>query len=313
MPVHYTITGYRVCYSVALASMILFLSLVLTGCAPKDGQSSNSGGRLIDPFATDPPPRYDPADRRTTNQQASTSASAGSGRSTDVETVQVGSGWSILLGTFGAAGHRERADQLVREFGEITGLAEAWVEGSPDRSVVRFGRYASFGTPQAKVDLERIKSIQVGTTHPFKAASFAPFGSFTEAGRYPEYDLLNVRSQYPGYDEISTLQIGTYQWEDEKDREEVRRTAEEAVMVLRAEGEPAFYYHGPRMSVVTVGLVFGPVIDMQTGVSVPEVMALQERFPHNSFNGRVINRQRRLSDGSVEDIGPEPSFSVRVP
>lgn len=223
------------------------------------------------------------------------------------------SGWSILLGTFNYGDHHATAIRLRNEFTDITNLQGAWVESYDDRSILRYGRYDSYTSQKAHDDLDNIKSIKIGTTYPFKAASLAPIGTPTITGSIPQYNLLNVREQFPGYDEIYTLQIASYQLGSNNTPMETRQAAEQAVLELRKQGEQAFYYHGPRMSLVTVGLFFDSVIDTEIQQYVPEVLALQKRFPYNAYNGYQMNRKLKLPNSDSKNIGAEPSFLVEVP
>ncbi len=80
---------------------------------------------------------------------------------------------------------------------------------------------------------------------------------------------------------------------------------------MRTEGEAAFYFHGPRMSVVTVGVFFENDVDAVTGIS-RAVRDLQARYPSNLDNGKEIMETKRLPGGRVEKR-TQPSFLINVP
>ncbi|MBL1216404.1 MAG: hypothetical protein D8M59_02795 [Planctomycetes bacterium] len=301
----------------AVIRTLLGVVILLTLVACSGNQSSN---RDTNSSNTDFPEFVDPFDD-TQQANAGGGADAGSGRNSSRQSnsadgntnVSSMNNWSILLATFSRDQHEEQAQRIRQEFIEISGMSDAWIESTTDRSVLRYGRYESYSSRAAQRDLERIKNVAIGSARPFEAASLSPIGTGEVMGHYPQFNLINVREQFPNYDEIYTLQIGRYAAEQETTREEAQKLAEQAVMQLRTTGEMAYYYHGPRMSLVCVGLFFGPVIDPAIQTYTPEVKALCARFPNNSYNGRVINRKMTLFDGTVKDLGPEPSFPVEVP
>lgn len=262
--------------------------------------------KLVDPFTSDSPGENADSGRPTARTETSQQVQDGS------LTAEVGN-WSILLATFSRTDHEEQARRIRQEFIEISGMKDAWIESTDTRSVLRYGRYDSYESRAAQRDLGRIKNLAIGNHKPFRAASLSPIGTGAVMGHYPQFNLINVREQFPDYDEIYTLQIGRYAAEEDTTREQARQLAEQAVIQLRTAGEMAYYYHGPRMSLVCVGLFFGPVIDSELQAYTQDVQMLRARFPNNSFNGRQINRKMTLYDGSVKDLGPEPSFPVEVP
>ncbi len=126
-------------------------------------------------------------------------------------------------------------------------------------------------------------------------------------------DLRSAPEIY-GRRAVYTLQIGVYGRADmkaptEKDVLEARKKAEEAAAELRRQGELAFYYHGPSMSMVTVG-VFGES-DIQNSFSL-ELRDLMERFPHNLVNGQGVSQTVMTTDGREEQM-LQPSFPVLIP
>jgi hypothetical protein len=91
---------------------------------------------------------------------------------------------------------------------------------------------------------------------------------------------------------------------------EFRKRAEEAVVSLRREGEEAFYYHGPRGSMVTVG-VFGPK-DLDVTKPGRESFALREarrKFPFNLVNGA----QLLVKTKTQQSQSAQPSFVLQIP
>lgn len=221
-------------------------------------------------------------------------------------------GWSIVLTTITETNHRELAAQWAQSFRQMTGLSAAWIDSSERGSIVRYGRYESSSAPQAQADLRMFKTTEVGGMIPFRSAYLARHGSATPTGRLRELSLPEVWKMYPGVETLYTLQIGVYEAERDTSAAEARRLAEEAALQLRAQNEMAFYYHGPNRSHVCVGVFPEGAVDPATGLYSPEVQALQERFPHNAYNGRTIEERITGLDGQVRQVR-QRSFLVAVP
>jgi len=224
--------------------------------------------------------------------------------------------WTIALWVYRGENRQELAElavQRVREEGKLRG---ARVESRGDATIVAYGAYAGPEDRKARADLERIRNIRVDGALPFSEAVLAPpLNAIT--GSRPEYDLRTVKQRY-GPDAAYTLQVAIYTTLDrstpsQKELQQFHAAAEEAVNRFRSEGEQAFYYHTPRSSMVTIG-VLGPDDFHDDGnrftqpVQSPRLLQLRERHPYNLFNGRAIR-----------DVGPDgkqrlqPSFLVAIP
>ncbi len=152
------------------------------------------------------------------------------------------------------------------------------------------------------------KTSQPGTANPADDYTIRTGGAVNGAAQSPSprgaADLRSVagRGHY-------TLQIGYF--EDPNDPALARQAAEQWAAQLRNEGTPAYYFHGPNRSMVTVGLFPASAASVSnTGVVTysQSVRQLQQRFPHNLYNGNTI--RVKLRDGRTID---QPSFLVRIP
>lgn len=217
--------------------------------------------------------------------------------------------WTIGLKPFAGEGARLRAEQELARLRELPGLDGAFVLDRGARVIVCVGKVASPSSAEAEALLRRVRDVSDGGTKPFASAFFLP-----PAGRpASNLDLRSAQATY-GKGMVYTLQIGAYGRADgkapsEKDVQEAQRKAEEAAAELRRQGELAFYYHGPSLSMVTVG-VFGER-DIQGGLSL-ELREAMERFPHNLYNGQGVNQTVLTTDGRQEKI-LQPSFPVLIP
>ena len=106
---------------------------------------------------------------------------------------------------------------------------------------------------------------------------------------------------------LYSLQVAVF---DEEGGKQFREAAEAHARQLREEGYDAYYYHAQR-STVTVGLfLYEEAFTQEIGVAdrySPLVRALQERFPHNLFNGVVILER---ADGRT--MREQPSIIINL-
>lgn len=217
--------------------------------------------------------------------------------------------WTIGLKPFAGPDARIRAEQELARLSRLDGLREAFVLERGPRLVICIGKVSSPNSAEAEALLARVRGVRDEGTRPFANAFYIPpAGAATS-----DLDLRSAPSAY-GPTAIYTLQVGAYGRADgvsptEKDVAEARRKAEEAAAELRRQGELAFYYHGPSMSMVTVG-VFGER-DIGDSFSM-ELRSMMERFPHNLFNGQGVNQTVLTADGREEQV-LQPSFPVLIP
>ena len=216
--------------------------------------------------------------------------------------------WSILLESFIGAGHSDSAARTMARYRMTTGLTEFWVASETSRSTVYYGKYSSENADQAKKDQARLKQL-AATGQGFNPRSFiiAPVAQ-VQTGTPSDYDLrlaaINPQAIY-------TLQVAVY---DDLYGEGFRRAAEQHAARLRADGENAYFYHGPRQSLVTVGVFYcGAVKVVQSGPRRGESEyhpyirdTLQAKFPDMMVNGKKQ---------PVDTTGTRfaPTILVRIP
>ncbi|MFG0328805.1 MAG: SPOR domain-containing protein [Phycisphaerales bacterium] len=277
---------------------LLFALALPGGCdnSPKSKPNKPADPPAIeDPFADEPgEPSFEDA---VAPENRSVAASGGK--------------WSIVLGTYSQPGHQEMAEQLRQQAIAASGMTAIWVESNERRSIVRHGRYESYDSPAARQDLDRLHAATIGERQPFRGAFVGPLASAIEAGNQPQFHLLQARRLYPGVETLYSLQIGFFEPEPGESRRDAQDKAEKVAAFLRREGELAFYYHGPTMSLVTVGVFLEDAVDPATGVYSPEVLAIQKRHPHNSWNGHELVETIRFNQKEVKTT--QPSFLVAIP
>lgn len=215
--------------------------------------------------------------------------------------------WTIVLAAFRGDDAAQAAEFARSRVATEGGLTDLQLEQRGEAILLTTGRFDGPQDPQAAAQLARVRSLEIQGVKPFDQALLTP--PEPAAGSTPQYDLRNVGAAY-----AYTLQIGSYGRDDGRtptpeDQQAARRAAEQAVAVLRSEGEQAFYFHGPNFSSVTVGLFRENEVDPQTGLRSPAFYELQAKFPFNLFNG--AQRTVRL-EGSRQPQ-PQRSVLVRIP
>jgi hypothetical protein len=223
--------------------------------------------------------------------------------------------WTIVIAGFDKVTEVPLANAALARVRAQPGLEAAFLEERGKAVVVAYGKYPSLDAPAARADLERIRGLAVEGGTPFAGAMLAPPVFDALPGTIPEYDLRNAKAQAGAERAAYTLQVGVYcrlddQEPSPKELAEFRKAAEKAAVEMRRQGETAFYFHGPRRSMVTVGLFGVDDYDLrQSRLRSPAIAKLMERFPHNLVNGAGVKRKR---SGQAEAV-MDPSFVVAVP
>ncbi len=212
--------------------------------------------------------------------------------------------WSIALATLSLGDHRATAESMQEILARDQGLTDTYIESRQDRSILYFGAYNSIDDPRLQADLTRVKNLVIGERQPFVGAFVVPPDTLDTGGDSP-YSLTAVRRRYGVGVRLYTLEIGVY---DDPDRDLAIRSAEEAVRVYREQGEPAFFYHGPHRSSVTIGVLAEEHVDLDAPGFGPNVRELRLRHPHRAVNGRLVN----VREGG-RDRGTAPSRLMLIP
>lgn len=216
--------------------------------------------------------------------------------------------WGVLLDTITGPGHAQAAGERAAALRSSLRRPDIRVVERRDGSAVLLGAYPSFDDAQAQTDLAWVQGLARPDGRPmFERVHLAPPDERFD-GDTSERNLLMAKRIYGPAAEY-TLEIGTYDLPSAAQR---RRAAEEAVEVLRGEGQPAFYFHGARVSSVTVGVFTALDYSPDSNVRSPRVRELQGAHPHRFLNGYT---QRVKGSGyqlpSVIKRIPEPPSGVR--
>lgn len=184
---------------------------------------------------------------------------------------------------------------LLGQVRDKAALPEARLERRANGYIIAYGRYRDPAMPEARADLQRIRSIVVDGELPFMQASMLAPASADSATKFDEFDLRTVKQRLGKENALYTLQVNAYGRADRgrpavEELKEFRAAAEDAVKKLRADGDEAYYFHGPNMSIITIG-VFGPTdYDERRPVvgDSPRLKAAREKFPNSLLNGMGV-------------------------
>lgn len=237
------------------------------------------------------------------------------------DTTAVRGGWSIVLAAFRGEDQAKLAEQtlaLLASTGQGGGARA--IKRGPATLVV-IGNYADPADQSAQAELQRIRDVEIKGEKPFAGAFLSPPEVGGPAGSRPEYNLMRAKEQYRKA--RFSLQIAVYGPTDRKptpeEQAESRKAAETAAATLRHEGELAFYYHGPSLSMVTIGVFNDDDVarrgDARNGVppkpDSPVLSALKRRFPHNLVNGALVKTTQVIGNKKIESV--QESQLVEIP
>lgn len=219
-------------------------------------------------------------------------------------------GYAIVLKRYDGPRRQREAESLVRKLATELNVPDIWVREESGQAVVYRGRYADARRSTAQNDLRQTQMLVLDDKRPFSDASLVPL-SVGSVVAYNPVDLKQVRMA--GY---YTLQVAFF---DENAGPDYRQLAENYARELIQKGDKAFFYHGPKMSLVTVGLFDDSDIlqvqqDGPAGIPIiaqaygPRVKELQQKFPNNLGNGMTV-----VEKGPDGVSRTQTSFLVPVP
>lgn len=216
-------------------------------------------------------------------------------------------GFAILLAEFEGGTHQKKAQRLSQRLVIEALMKDVWVQTDESRSRVLRGHYPAPDVDAAVHDLQEVRAAIINGSSPYQDAGMIALGGDGLATSDP-FDLRN----YPG---AYSLQIGFY---DRDFGQEFRQAAIDAASVMREEGEQVFFYHGPNMSMVCIGLfdnsdVQQHVQKLSNGDQIiattysERVQAYRRKYPYNLGNGNaLVGRVDSGADAPLQSflVGP---------
>ncbi len=226
----------------------------------------------------------------------------------DAPSAAAPEGWTIVLVTYAGPEHPAFANAALEQVRTLTALKDARVQPRGKGSAIVLGNFTSPADPAVRTTLQTVRATLVENRPIFAGAFLAPPRTPSEldpASAAP-FALNTARAEFSPRARYS-LQIAIYEAPNIAD---ARKAAEQAAIQLRRDGEPAFYYHGPNASLVTLGAFTDADAGISKPIESPLLHELRKRHPHNLYNG---NQQLLEKTPGSKSKNPQPSFLVEIP
>jgi hypothetical protein len=197
-----------------------------------------------------------------------------------------GSQWAILLETFSGPTRQERVRERLEELREHTGMRRLWSVEHEETMYLYRGQYPKRNDLTAIRDLRRTHNTIFKGKRPYQEAKLVALNEKKAPNLAAEFDLRSFPGMYTLQIEIFTREMG----------KKYQTIAEERAAKLRKDGAKAYFYHGRRMSIVTIGLFDyqDAFVTGRTGQDqyAPEILKIQDKHPFHSANGKTIEERR---------------------
>jgi hypothetical protein len=195
----------------------------------------------------------------------------------------------------------EALSSAQRVGGELStqGLRDVFIVQGPDEASLCVGHFNSWKDKDADETLKRVRQIRdAAGQYPFAGVMLVPVPEATPENPWP---LEKAQG-------IFTLHVAS--WEAPGRTAKAQAYAAE----LRSQGYEAYVYHGPRLSMVTIG-AFGPEILDAPGLAgqpgakpkvvSPQVQELIRRFPRMRLEGELTPPEAHIPTQLVKVPGRE--------
>lgn len=222
--------------------------------------------------------------------------------------------WVIVLAAFRGDDRAKVAAEMLKQV-QSRGVPTAYTTERGPAVLIALGQFKDPTSREAQDELARVRAIEIDRVRPFALAFFSPPDTGAALGGRPQYNLLKAHEQF-GEQARFSLQVAAYGPADLQNPRpgedaQARDDAEKAAAILRAEGELAFYYHGPNYSMVTIGVwdesSFGDRDDPMD--DDPTLKATQKRFPYSLYNGGGV----RVTSTRTGKAALQRSMLVKIP
>lgn len=237
--------------------------------------------------------------------------------------------WAIRCITLNGPNAYQLANEYATALRRVDGLNPSLVQvmSDQDGTAVYYGEYRRIYAremedvrydPDPGPALQKVRELRLPNEQvwPFILATMDVLPTYRSA--HPEWNLKKAKGYWSYHVAVF------YNTPEFRSR---RSAAEEYCQLLREQGWPAYYDHGPVNSSVYVGTYpKAAVVAMRsenplTGrvktterIVDPEMLRVQEAFPTSLHNGfTFFERATNPRTGEVEKRLPAPSFPVRMP
>ena len=168
---------------------------------------------------------------------------AGTGAAPQGPSIPAGAEWTIYCTTVPGTTHVLQSTQFRDQLARTTGMRDWYVIHGDSESTLYYGFYKSVDK-SAKAAREKIDAMVDATgKRPFRNAVIVELTA-PDPEAPPQWDLANAPAGM-----VWSVQIAAYDGSPQR-----KKFAVDAVREARAQGVPAYYYHGPSVSSVCVGV-----------------------------------------------------------
>jgi len=206
---------------------------------------------------------------------------AASGGGGDAAQARSNERYAVQLAQYTGPQSVSDAAKLVAKARVESNLADLWYASNAGQATVYAGRFRDPDSDQAERTLELARDIEIDGETPFEDAK------------------------------LVSLSGGGIENYDPKYGEDFRKAAEDKVDQLRDQGEDAYYYHGPRRSLILINAwtreeaFFSRPGQMDRYSN--RVRATQDKYPHNIPNGEPFTKE-----DDPEFVKTQHSFLVPI-
>jgi hypothetical protein len=157
--------------------------------------------------------------------------------------------YTLYCADYVGPSHVEAANRAKQELAELSGMRGWYIIHQEDRSSLFYGYYRDVEEAAIKRDRAAIEGLEDRRGNKAVRAAMPVSVDAPDPIAPPEWNLLNARNGELDTKHYWTLQIAAYQGSPER-----KQYAVEAVKAARQQGVQAYYYHGPSVSSVCIGV-----------------------------------------------------------
>ena len=156
--------------------------------------------------------------------------------------IPAGAEWTIYCATVPGVGHIQQSTNLRDQLVRSTGMRDWYVVHGENDSTLYYGFYKSLDK-NIKATREKIDAMtDAAGGRPFRNALIVELAA-PDPEAPPQWDLASAPAGM-----VWSVQIAAYEGSPQR-----KKFAVDAVREARAQGVPAYYFHGPSISSVCVG------------------------------------------------------------
>ena len=278
---------------------------VLTVMAACFGAASCSKGPAPSPsnVAAGSPVSRDATAGGAAKPQPAAAAPSAASAAPQAPAIPAGAEWTIYCATIPGVGHIQQSTQLRDQLIKGTGMRDWYVIHGANESTLYYGFYKS--VEKAKPVREKIDAMtDASGGRPFRNALTVELTA-PDPEAPPQWDLANAPAGM-----VWSVQIAAYEGSPQR-----KKYAVDAVRDARAQGVPAYYFHGPSISSVCVGAWPNQAVrgDMEPAFNDPNERRTMDQIMQQQPADLivlppgmpVVNKEIRTKRGRMRAVSPQ--------